>query len=275
MGFQTKVWTPLQITENRKKLMRQILTLAALVVQEALRTRFFAVIILWLFIGFGLALFVGQVAIIERIDYQSSLLAAFLRLGAVYIVSLFVITSMVHEFNNHIIYVWLSLPLPRSAYFLGKFSGFVLVACITAILFGAALLGYAPYQQVGLWTVSLFCELLIITALSLWCVLTFSQTIQAFSAVLGFYILARSINAIQLMASGPLNDSQSWVDQFINGLIELLTMLLPHLERFTQSEWLVYHTGHFDHLVEIVVQTIIYVILLVALSLFDLYRKNF
>ncbi len=105
-----------------------ILTLAALVALEALRTRFFAVIIILLSIGFGLAIFVGQVTVIETLAYQSSLLAAFLRLSAIYVVSLFVITSMVHEFNNHAIYLWLSLPMRRSTYFFGKFSGFALVA---------------------------------------------------------------------------------------------------------------------------------------------------
>jgi len=254
--------------------MRQIFTLAALVATEALRTRFFAVILVLLLIGFGLTLFLEQVTLIETVAYQSSLLAAFLRLSAVYVVSLFVIASMVHEFHDHSIYLWLSLPMQRSHYFLGKFSGFAIVACITAILFGAALLGEVPYQQVGLWTLSLFCELLIITALSLLCVLTFPQTVQAFSVVLGFYILARSISTMQLMAQGPLSASQSWIDQIINILIKLLAMLLPNLERFSQSEWLVYHTGYLDNLLEIVVQTIIYVMLLIGMSLFDLYRKN-
>lgn len=254
--------------------MKQIFTLAALVIQEALRTHFFAVVIIVLLIGFGLALFVGQIAIIESTAYQSSLLAAFLRLSAVYVVSLFVITSIVREFHDHSIYLWLSLPMQRSTYFLGKLSGFALVASITAILFGIALLGYVPYQQVGLWTLSLFCELLLIMTVSLLCVLTFPQTVQAFSVVLGFYILARSIGAMQLMAQGPLNDPQSWGDQLINVLVKLLAMLLPNLERFTQSEWLVYHTGNLESLLEIVVQTVIYLLLLIGMSLFDLYRKN-
>jgi hypothetical protein len=79
---------------------------------------------------------------------------------------------------------------------------------------------------------------------------------------------------MQLMAEGPLNNSLSWTDQFINGLINILAMLLPNLVQFTQSEWIVYYTGSFDNLLEIVVQTIIYILLLIAMSLFDLYRKN-
>jgi len=255
-------------------MMKQIFTLATLVALEALRTRFFALIILWLLIGFGFALFIGQITVIETIAYQSSLLAAFLRLSAVYIVSLFVITSMVREFQDNSVYLWLSLPIPRSTYVIGKFSGFTLVALFTAILFGATLLLFVSYPQVGLWTLSLLCELLIMTALSLFLALTFHQTVQAFSVVLGFYILARSIATLQLIAQGPLNNSQSGINQLINGLINWLAMLLPSLDRFSQSEWIVYHTGSIDNLLEVVVQTIIYVILLIAMSLFDFYRKN-
>ncbi len=254
--------------------MRQIITFAALVAREAFRTHFFVVIIGLLVIGFGLSIFVGQVTIIETTAYQSSLLAAFLRVSGVYIVSLFVITSMLHEFNDHSIYLWLSLPMRRSTYFFGKLSGFALVASITTILFASALLIYAPYQQVWLWALSFFCELLIMTAISLLCVFTFHQTVKAFSAVLGFYILARSISAIQLMATGPLFDHNSWVDQLISIFIDLLAMLLPNLEHFARSEWLVYHTGQLDNLLEIFAQTIIYVLLLITMNLFDLYRKN-
>jgi len=254
--------------------MRKIVTLATLVVREALCTHFFVVAISLLIVGFGVAMFVGQVAIIETRAYQSSLLAAFLRLSGVYIISLFVISSMVHEFNDRLIYLWLSLPMQRSTYLFGKFSGFALIAFITTVFFSSALLIYVPYQQVGIWALSFFCELLIIIAISLLCVLTFHQTVKAFSAVLGFYILARSISVIQLMVSGSLFDSASWVDQLINIIINLLAMLLPNLEFFTRSEWLVYHTGQLEILSGIFIQTIIYTLLLITMSLFDLHRKN-
>lgn len=255
-------------------MLRQIRTLAIYVIQEALLTRFFAVILILLLLGFGLTAFLGQVAIIERQNIQCSLLAAFLRLSAVYAVSLFVITSMVREFNGHMLFLWLSLPLRRSVYFIGKLVGFTLVFSCVALIFSLALLIYAPYQQVSLWGLSLWCELLIVTCVSFLCVLTLHQMLQAFSAVVGFYIVARSIEAIQLMAQSPLNSPDLWQDQLIDGLIQLLAMLLPNLERFTQTGWLVYHSGDFNDLIMITEQTVIYVFLLMMMSLFDLYRKN-
>ena len=81
--------------------MKQIFTIATLVTLEDLRTRFFAVIIILLITGLGLSIFIGQITITETNAYQSSILAAFLRLSAIYVISLFVITSMVNEFNNN------------------------------------------------------------------------------------------------------------------------------------------------------------------------------
>jgi len=255
-------------------LRNQIVTLASYVTKEALHTSFFVVMVILLLIGVGLTLFVGQITLTEGTAIKSSLLAAFLRLSAAYGLSLFVITSIVREFNDHTLYLWLSFPLPRSRYFIGKFSGFAVVSAMTAGLYGIALLVYASYDQASLWALSLFCELLIITALSLLCVFTFPYTLQAFSTVLGFYILARSINAMQLMTQSPLQSSDTGINHLVNNLVELLALLLPNLEHFTQSEWLVYQTGSFENLLIIGVQTFIYVSLLIGMSLFDLYRKN-
>ncbi|ALG66520.1 ABC transporter permease [Beggiatoa leptomitoformis] len=251
-----------------------ILTLAYYVLIEALRTRFFIVILLLFSIGLGITLFLGQITLIETEANQSSILAAFFRLSAVYLLSLFVITSMVREFNDHSISLFLSLPLSRTHYFLGKFLGFCLTACITALLFGMLLLFYADYQQVIFWTGSLFCELLIISTVSLLFVLSFNNTVQAFSAVLAFYLLARSINTLQIMSLGVLYSADTFNDQFVRGFIQLLALLLPDLEKFTQSAWLIYHTGTLMQFLLLLEQTLIYVFLLVMASLFDLYRKN-
>jgi len=51
-------------------------------------------------------------------------------------------------------------------------------------------------------------------------------------------------------------------------------LLLPHLDSFTRTEWLLYHTGSLAALAPIAAQTAIFVSLMAAAALFDLYRKN-
>ena len=54
-----------------------------------------------------------------------------------------------------------------------------------------------------------------------------------------------------------------------------LAFVLPGLERFTASEWLVYHTGGWHDLTFIAGQTVVYLLLLSGAALFDLYRRSF
>ena len=259
---------------NSPMMLRQLITLAFYVVQEALQTRFFILVLAMLLSSYGLVLFVGQVTLIETTITQTSISAGFLRLAAGYIISLFVISNMVREFHDKTIYLWLAAPVSRSTYLIGRFLGFAVVAGLVALACGVMLMGSANAFQVFLWTVSLSCELWLLCGLSLLCVLTFTHTVQAFSAVLGFYLLARSISGLQSMAQGTVIQPDTVSEHMIAGFMQLLAMLLPDLDQFTQTSWLVYEKGSLTDLGLVIGQSVIYIILLLAMSLFDLYRKN-
>ena len=254
--------------------MYAILAIIRFTLLEALRNRIIWLFLVLLLAGLMFAEFMAGISITESHAIKTSLLGATLRLFTVFVISLYVITSMVREINDKGMELTLSLPVSRTSYYLGKLSGFALIAFLMALMIGVCLLFYAPYEQVLFWTVSLFCELLIITALCLLCVYTFSQVTIAISAVAAFYILARSIDAIQLMSNGPLIDPNSSAQTFITKAVDLMTYILPDLYRFSPSEWLIYPETSLNQILPIVVQTVIYLFLLMAAGLFDLYRKN-
>ena len=116
--------------------------------------------------------------------------------------------------------------------------------------------------------------LLIVTAFSLLCLFTFSHVTLALSVVMGFYLLSRTISAIQLIGTGPLAETSTLSQQVINAFLGGLAFVLPELHNFTISEWLVYHTGSWATLAPLAAQSLIYVGLISAAALFDLYRKN-
>lgn len=241
---------------------------------EALRNRLLWLVLAVVLIGVGLAEFLGSVAITETRQIQSGVVGALLRVASVFILSLFIITSVVREFNDKGVELVLSLPVPRSSYLLGKVIGFSGLAALVALFCGLSLLIYAPPLQVIIWTLSLCMELLIVTALSLLCLFTFSQVTVALSAVMAFYLLSRSITAIQLMAHFPIVSSDSLAQTVIVGFLDGLAFVLPALDRFTLSAWLVYHDASWSVLAPIIGQTTIYATLLCAAAMFDLYRKN-
>jgi hypothetical protein len=109
--------------------------------------------------------------------------------------------------------------------------------------------------------------------LGLLCLFSLHQVTFALSMVAGFYLLSRSISAIQLMGQSPLVDA-GLSQQAIGTLVDIIAFLLPELYRFTPSQWLIYHTATWQELAPILGQTAVYLVLLIGAGLFDLYRKN-
>jgi len=261
-------------SQSRHTLMfARIRTIAFFTLLEALRNRMSWLVLLIAAAGLGISGFLGELAITESVQIQSAVLAALLRLCAVFVLAVFVITSMVREFNDKGLELILALPLPRAAYLLGKLLGFSSLAVLLAIAFGLLTAIFAPPAQAAIWSASLACELAIVAALSLLCVVTFTQVISSLSAVFAFYLLARSITALQLIGQGPLQNTDL-SHQTINVVIDTIAVLLPRLDQFTRSEWLAYHTGTISELMPLVAQSAIYLALLAGAALFDLYRKN-
>ncbi|MBF0162873.1 MAG: ABC transporter permease [Magnetococcales bacterium] len=249
--------------------------IARLTWMESARNRLPGALLLLIGLGWGLAAFLEEAAVTETVQTQSAILAALFRLAAVFLVSVATIAGSAREFQDRLVELLLALPIPRSAHFLGKLLGYALAACGVALLFGAALLPFAPVQQVVLWTLSLASELLLMVALGLVLILTLPQVPLALTVAMGFYLLARSIGALILMAAGPLPGHLSTAGQWEVALLTALSWLLPGLEQFTPTAWLVYHTGHWQDLLPILRETAIYLFFIVSIGLFDLYRKNF
>jgi ABC-type transport system involved in multi-copper enzyme maturation permease subunit len=252
-----------------------VITIAKYTFLEAIKNRLFTLGLIGIVCVFALGQFAGELAITETRQIQGSLVGFIMRLVAVFVISLFVITSVVREFNDKTVDMIISLPLSRYIYYLGKLSGFVLLTVIFALLLCLPLLLYSEFTQVVLWALSLMCELFIIIALCLLCLFTFGNITTAFTVVIAFYLLARSISTIQLLSRSPILESTALSQQFMNKTINLIAYVLPDLSAFTRTDWIVYGTGNTGDLGGIVIQTVIYTVLLSGAALFDLYRKNF
>jgi len=247
--------------------------IARVVFLEAVRGRLLWLVIAILIIGLGLAEFTADVAITESEQIVRGLLGSWLRASAVFVMALFVVTSMVRDFNDKGTELILSLPIPRGVYLFGRLAGYSGVAAVMALLCVLFLLLYVPVDQALIWSLSLLCELILIVALAVLCLLTLNHTTLGMSAVMGFYLLARAMGAIELIGQNPLLDLSSVSQQVINSLLTGLAYLLPDLYHFTLSQWLIYEDATPQVLLPILGQSFIYVVLLCAASLFDLQRK--
>lgn len=252
---------------------RAILTIAYFTFLEAARARLTRLMLLVLLAAFAGSLFLNAIAIADSQRIQTAFLAAVLRPAGVFMLSLFVIGSLAREFDEKGLELILSLDIPRTSYVLGKLLGHMGIGLLLATAMTLPLAVFAPPGQAALWGISLLCELWIMAALSLFCIFTFSQLMPAMSLVLAFYLLARSIGAIQLIGHSPLG-ADGIGQQFMVHAVDAIALLLPRLDTFTQTAWLV-DGGNWGQLLPIALQTAIYLALLTAGALFDLARKNF
>lgn len=253
--------------------MQKLTTIARYTFVEALRNRLFLLSLIGLVCLFGIAEFAGELAITESRQIQAALVATSTRWFLVITCALFVITSMVREANDKGIELILSLPVSRASYYFGKYCGFLLLAGVVLALSGLLLMLYTDLTSLAVWLLSLLCEIAIIIAASMLCLFTFSNITVAYIAVLSFYLLSRSISAIQLLSTSPILESENYSQQFMNQLVDVVAWVLPDLDAYTRSDWLVYGIDEVS-LSHVLLQTVVYLMILFAAGLFDLYRKE-
>lgn len=251
------------------------LTIARFTLLEARRTRLPWLAAFALLLLLAAAGFVQQLAIAEGARFQAAFFAASARLAAAFVVALYVIGSTVREFQEKGVELILALDLSRASFALGKLAGFAALAALLALAWCLPLALYAPLGKVLLWGASLVCELWIVATLAFFCAISFGQVLPASGLALGFYLLARGISALQLISGSPLIDDGGPLHRVARLAVDGLALALPHLDRFTQTAWLVNPEAGRDPFGPILAQTLIYCGLLATATLFDLYRKNF
>src|SRR5262245_51003253 len=214
-----------------------VTTLARMTMLEALRERLLWLAALVVVAGTALAQFLHQVAITESREIQTAVAAALLRMSAVFIVAIGVIARMAREASDKVTELLLSFPVPRSRYVFGKLAGYAGIAAMLAAAFVVPVAFYARSAAVLVWGASLACELLIVAAISVFCVLTLARTLAALAAVACFYLLARSMSAIQLIAHAA-PDPRSLAERTVGRVVDLIALALPALDRMTDTAWL-------------------------------------
>src|SRR5262245_9688942 len=205
----------------------RIATIARFTLLEALRTRLPALVLIALALLLGASFFVEQLAIAEGARFQTGFYAASARFAGVFIAAFYVLASVTREFNDKGLEIFLALDLPRSHYVMGKLAGFLGIAAMLACVACVPLVWSVSLQPVLQWGISLALELAIVTALALFCIITFNQLLPAASFVMAFYLLARTLTAMRLMSAHPIAGADSISHQTMTWVGEGLALVLP------------------------------------------------
>ena len=255
--------------------MQQIRTIAYYTLLEAQRTRLPLLLAAALLLLLAAALFVADLAVIESQRLRVGFYAAGARFAGVFIVCAHVLGSITREFNDKGIDALLALDLPRTHFILGKLGGFLLIALFVASISCLPLVVQAPWQAVMQWAAALALELSVVAAFALFSVIAFAQFIPAAALVLAFYLLARSLTAIQLISAHPISGADSWSHIAGRWMVDGLALVMPALDRWPQTAWLIDAPAPWPAFGVIVAQALLYVVLLAGAAMVDFQRRNF
>jgi hypothetical protein len=253
----------------------RIAAIARFTLLEALRTRLGVLVLVTVLVLVAASFFIEAISIAEGARFQAGFYAASARLAGVFIAAVYVLVSITRELNDKGLDVLLALDLPRSHYVLGKLAGFLAIAVLIAAAAAIPLALLANLAGALQWALSFAAELAIVVAFALFCVITFNQLTPAASFVLAFYALGRVLTAMRLMSAHPLSGADTLSHQVIQFTVEALALVMPALDAWTQTAWLVNQPAAWTTLLELAGLSALYVALLAGATMFDFYRKNF
>jgi hypothetical protein len=240
---------------------------------EALRSR-----LGWLLAATGLlalvsCAFAASLALTESGRMQAALSGSAIRIAWVFVFTLHVTGSLVRDLNERGFEHWLALPVSRSAWVLGRAAGFAAAAAAACAALWIPMAALSAPGPAAAWCLGLFAELVVMASAATFFALSLGHLAAAAALAAGFYLLARSLDALRLIAHagealtpGPLLD-------VLRAGLDLLAWLLPALSRYGGSSWLVDAVPPAAALAALLGAALAQSALLLAAALVDFHRR--
>ena len=248
------------------------------VLLTAMRDRFPVAILVALIAVTALGLLISASTLSEGRQTALALVAEFFRAALVLGLVTFVCFHVRSLHETREIEAILSRPISRVAFVIAYYGAFALLAAGLAALTVPLLMVSLGANGVGMlmWAASLALELWITVGLALFCAMALSSATAAVMVALGFYLLGRTARFFLAIAvSGTGASDQEGVNQGAQGVMAVVAAIMPRLDLFGQSRWLVYGPGGGWGIDILLLQTAIYVPLLVAATARDLHVRKF
>lgn len=237
----------------------------------------------WLFIGLFLGILVataisatlGSTAFIEEKEMTLSFASSSSRLIMMAGLIVFVCFHIRSSFDTKEIDVILSRPISRSnlviSYWLGfSFVGLLLAIPVVAII---AFIGALNLNGFIGWSLSLILEMGIVVALSLFSAFTMRSAVTAVLGTMGFYVLSRMMAFFVFTSNSGMFNDVKFIP--LKWALQAISVLLPRLDFFAKSDWLVYGFVSQRDWLLCVFQAAIFIPILLKAAMIDFNRRQF
>jgi ABC-type transport system involved in multi-copper enzyme maturation permease subunit len=222
----------------------------------------------WLFAG---------TAIVEVQEMTLSYTAASARIVVMTGLIVFACFHVRNAFDTKEIDVFLSRPITRSSLIFSYWLGFATVALLLVIptIGMVAAQGLISKKGFFFWSISLLIECWTVVAISLFASFTLKSAVTSVMASMGFYVLARMMGFFMAITHSGFLFEQRWLNIILTTILKVVSTIMPRLDFFSKSEWLIYGLKQIDDLELFATQAAVFVPLLIFATIIDFKRKQF
>lgn len=244
---------------------------------STIRDRLYIGLFLVLAISFSIAIFLGSSSLVEKEQMIASLVAGSSRIILAVGMILFVCLNISRAFENKEVEFVISKAISREKFILSYLFGFLITTLLIFIPLNIVILLIIDADLIGLlmWSLSLFLELMILISFAFLASLILKNSFSAIMASFGFYIISRMMGAFVLAINIPNDVDLINKSNFLKVVLKTLSAIFPRLDLFAQSKWLNYGFNNPLLLQIILVQSLIYISLMLFMSFHDFKKKQF
>jgi ABC-type transport system involved in multi-copper enzyme maturation permease subunit len=219
----------------------------------------------------------GNMTMVEPQQLKLVYAAASARLVLVAGLIVFVCFHVRNGFDTKEIDVFLSRPISRSNLVLSYWMGFAVVALLLAVPTIGVVYTVGMLDGTGFvaWASGLLLEVLLVVAIALFSSFTLKSAVSSVMASFGFYILSRMTGFFIATANSSLLFKSQELNAFFKFVIEHVALIVPRLDFFSKTEWLVYGVGDMQDVYLFALQAAIFIPLLLLATIADFWRKQF
>lgn len=220
--------------------------------------------------------FVGDKTIVEADAATASFVGAATRLLIVLGLVVFAASHLNRSAENGELMMILSRPISRPALVVAYWASFWLIGALLTMPATLVLWALAapPAGGLLLWAASLVLEAGVIVAVALLFAVSISSVVAVVLGVLGFYVLARIIGVLLAIRHSELRSFSGTFDLGVERTLDVIAMVIPRLDLFGRSGWLVHGIDDLSILVTLVAQAAAFTALALAAAVFDFERRQ-
>lgn len=244
------------------------------VLTAAIKDKIFLLYIGLVAVILSLSLFFGSSAVSEQDQFSVVFTSGAMRIASAFTLITFIVFYFRRSFDNRDVDFLFSRPISRLQFIVAHFLAFSLISLFIAVITTGAILFLVDSDNlvsVAIWGISIFSELVILSAMAMFFGVALSTAVSATLMTFCFYILARLMGDI----IGILENGIATLATIILGRIMMvISFFIPRLDLVGQTSWLVYGVADLSFLI-VSSQIIIFLGLVLSATYLDLQRRQF